>query len=203
MKRERGQRGQALVEAALFVPVVFLLLFGTYDLSTWASDKVQSYSAVRHGVRIASQLGGIPNNPGFPTQVCSGTLPLGTSVTSIDAQIVQVVLAATANMSYVTLNEIDIYQPGNADGSYVPGTDKANKYDGKGVMKPGGNFLLNQRCQGPLGASPKDTSVGVQLVWTYTAPNGLGFGRGPITFANLKDYSVEKMQQCAGNCLPF
>ena len=153
MKPERRQRGQAMVEAALFVPIVFLLLFGTYDLSTLASDKVQSYSAVRHGARIASQLGGVPKNPLYPTQVCSGVLAPGTPVAGIDAQIVQVVLASTANMSYVTVNEIDIYQPASANGTYQVGSDHANRYDRLGVLQGAGEQPIVG--QGQAGRTPR------------------------------------------------
>jgi TadE-like protein len=196
----RNQSGQAIVEAALLLPLLFLLLFGTYDLSTLASDKVQSYSAVRHGVRIASQLGGVPNNPSLPTHSCDGTLVGTTTVASIDKQIVEVVLAAAKNMSYVVVNEVDIYQPSDTTGDWTVGVDPVNRYDGTGAAIPTGNFALTQRCQGPLGSNPKDTSIGVKIKWTYTAQNGLGFGKGPITFS-LSEYAVQKMQQCVDNCL--
>lgn len=196
----RRQRGQALVEAALFLPLLFLLLFGTYDLSIMASDKVQSYSAVRHGVRIASQLGGVPNNPSPPTHSCDGTLAPATTVASIDKQIVEVVLAAAKNMSYTVVNEVDIYQPTDTKGDWTVGVDAVNRYDGNGAAIGTGNFALNQRCQGPLGANPMDTSIGVKIKWSYTAQNGLGFTKGPLTF-QLSEYSVEKMQQCVSNCL--
>jgi Flp pilus assembly protein TadG len=193
----RNQRGQAIVEAALFLPLLFLILFGTFDLSTLASDKVQSYSAVRHGVRIASELGGVPNNPG-----CNGTLPATTTVASIDKQIVEVVLAAAKNMSYVVVNEVDIYQPSDTKGDWTVGVDPVNQYNGTtgAAIGTGNNFALTQRCQGPLGSNPKDTSIGVKIKWTYTAQNGLGFGKGPLTF-NLSEYAVQKMQQCVDNCL--
>jgi hypothetical protein len=194
-----NQRGQAIVEAALFLPLLFLLLFGTFDLSTLASDKVQSYSAVRHGVRIASELGGVPYNPSLPTHTCDGTLAAATTVASIDKQIVEVVLAAAKNMSYVVINEVDVYQPSDVKGDWTAG-DPINQYDGTGAAIPTGNFALTQRCQGPLGSNPRDTSIGVKIKWTYTAQNGLGFGKGPLTF-NLSEYAVQKMQQCVDNCL--
>lgn len=196
-----ASRGQAIVEAALMVPVLMLLVVGAYDVSIFASNKVQAVSAARHGVRIAAELGGVPNNPSPPaTHTCDGTIASPGNLLVTDNQIVQSVVAAASNMSYVTVNEVDIYNPSNANGKYTVG-DPVNKYKPNGTAIGGATFPLNQRCQGPLGSTPHDVSIGVQIIWTYVAPNGLGFGRGPITFGNIADYSVEKMQECTDNCL--
>jgi hypothetical protein len=199
-----GQRGQAIVETALIIPLVLLLLLGAYDMSLMASAKVEAISGARHGSRIASILGGIPNNPAPPaTHTCDGTLASGTTLQSIDKQIVLATAAATANMSNGVVNEIDIYRPSKADGTFNAGppADPINKYKPDGTPIGSGTFALNQRCQGPAGSNPKDVSVGVQVVWTYTAKNGIGFGGGPITFSNIVDRAVEKMTLCTDNCL--
>jgi hypothetical protein len=199
--RPNTKRGQSIVEVALLVPLLALLIVGAYDVSAFVSNKVEVVSAARHGVRIASVLGGIPNNPAPPaTHTCDGTLVNTTSIQVIDSQIVQAVVAATSQMSYSTINEIDVYRPASATGVYTVG-DHINKYTPNGVLIGTAGFPLTERCQGPLGSSPKDVSVGVRIDWTYVAPNGLGFGKGPVTFAHVIDYSVEKMQQCTDNCL--
>lgn len=192
--------GQAMVEAALLTPVLLLLVLGAYDVSIFASNKVQALGAVRHGVRIAAQLGGVPKNPPPPaSHTCDGTIVGGSpqdNVDNIDKQIVQVVVAATANMNYVTVNEVDIYQPGSSKGAFVSG-DPVNRYSKAGTRIGPVGFPLNQRCQGPLGSSPHDTSIGVRLDWTYRPANGIP---GP-SFVSILDYSVEKMQECTDNCV--
>ena len=199
--RKSTQRGQSIVEVALMVPLLVLLIVGAYDVSAFASNKVEVVSAARHGVRIASVLGGIPANPTPPAaHTCDGTLVNTTTVQVIDSQVVQAVVAAASKMSYSTVNEIDIYRPSAATGVYTSG-DHRNRYTPAGVLIGAAGFPLTERCQGPLGANPTDVSIGVQIDWTYVAPNGLGFGRGPVTFAHVLDYSVEKMQQCTDNCL--
>ena len=196
----RNSRGQAMVEAALITPVLLLLVLGAYDVSIFASNKVQALGAVRHGVRIAAQLGGVPNNPAPPaSRTCDGTivsLSPEDNVDNIDKQIVQVVVAATTNMNYVTVNEVDIYQPSRPDGAYVSG-DPVNRYNKAGSRIGPVGFHLNQRCQGPLGSSPHDASMGVRLNWSYNPANGIP---GP-SFASILDYSVEKMQECTDNCV--
>jgi hypothetical protein len=209
MRRSHRQRGQAIVEVAILVPFLMLLLLGAFDVSIFASNKVQAISAARHGVRIASQLGGVPNNPAPPSpHTCDGTIasPPAT-LASIDKQIVAAVVAAAANMSYSSIQHIDVYRPSAVDGKYQVG-DHANQYKPDGtaftptppVTTPPA-FPLTERCQGPLGSSPSDVSIGVSVTWTYVPTNRLGFGAGtPMSFA-LIDYSVEKMQQCVDNCL--
>lgn len=199
--RENANRGQSIIEVALLVPLLILLIVGAYDVSAFASNKVEVVSAARHGVRIASVLGGIPANPSPPaTHTCDGTLVNTTTVQVIDSQVVQAVVAATSQTSYTTINEIDVYRPSSATGVYASG-DHINRYRPNGTPIGSAGFPLTERCQGPLGANPTDVSIGVQIDWTFVAPNGLGFGRGPVTFAHVIDYSVEKMQQCTDNCL--
>ena len=61
LRRRRG-RGQALVEAALVLPLFFTIFFGVIDIARviWANDVVAN--AAREGARFASVNGGsIPN----------------------------------------------------------------------------------------------------------------------------------------------
>src|SRR2546425_12365240 len=100
----RKSRGQSLVELAIVIPLLALLLMGSFDASIMISDKVTSGSAVRQGARLAAELGGSQTNPGVTT-------------TAIDMQIVHNVQAMAAGMSSATVQEIDIYAPTRPDGS--------------------------------------------------------------------------------------
>jgi hypothetical protein len=208
MSVRRDQRGQAIAETAILVPFLLLLLLGAFDVSIFASNKVQAISATRHGVRIASQLGGVPNNPPPPNpHTCDGTIAAPGNLTAVDKQIVAAVVASASNMSFSTIEHIDVYRPARVDGQYQVG-DHANQYNPDGtVFLPTPPvaipplFPLTERCQGPLGSSPADVSIGVSITWTYVPPNRLGFGSGPPISFTLTDYSIEKMQQCVDNCL--
>jgi hypothetical protein len=214
LQRRSSQRGQAIVEAAMMMPLLISLMVGAYDASQFASDKLQIIAGTRHGARLASQLGGKPNNPAPPaTHTCDGTLPAATTLASIDKQIVLSVAAATSVVTSATVKEIDIYLPaaarlpavfvnGDPINRYKPdGTAYAAQADDVTPAPPAVPFNLTARCQGPLGSSPKDVSIGIRVVWNYSAAFGGGQGNGPLTFHNVIEYSVEKMTLCTDNCL--
>ncbi len=50
MRRLRRRRGQSLVELALLAPILFLLLFGLFDLG----DAVYTYNTLAHGAQSAA-----------------------------------------------------------------------------------------------------------------------------------------------------
>ena len=108
-RSRRRQRGQALVELAISVPVLLWLLLGSFDASVMVSDKVIAGYATRQGARLAAEIGGSETNPTLTTM-------------QIDDNIVQNVLAVANAMNYSTLQEIDIYAPRAANGVFNPGT---------------------------------------------------------------------------------
>jgi Flp pilus assembly protein TadG len=173
------RRGQSLVELAIVTPLLGLLLMGGFDASIMVSDKVTSGSAVRQGARLAAELGGSQTNPGATTR-------------AIDLQIVHNILAMSGGMTSATIQEIDIYAPTTLDGNYQPGVDLVNQYfvDPRGGVTVGiQTFPINQRKQTP----PNETSIGIRLVWTYSAPAGI-FPRN----VNMSDYSVMKAAPVLG-----
>jgi len=154
-KRKRRQRGQALVELAISVPVLLWLLLGSFDATVMVSDKVIAGYATRQGARLAAEIGGSETNNPPATQA------------SIDQNIVQNVLAVARAMNYSTLQEIDIYSPRDPTGAFNPGTDIYSKFTGAGVQTFS-NFPLTAREQIP----PNETSIGVLLTWVYRPPTG-------------------------------
>ncbi len=60
----RGRKGQAIVEFALVVPIVFILLFGLIDLGVMFYVNLTMQNAVRQGARTSV----VGNNSGGPTQ---------------------------------------------------------------------------------------------------------------------------------------
>jgi hypothetical protein len=153
-RRRRRQRGQALVELAISVPVLLWLLLGAFDASVMVSDKVIAGYATRQGARLAAEIGGLETNPGLTT-------------TQVDNNIVQNVLAVADAMNYSTLQEIDIYAPRAASGIFNPGTDLYSRFNGNGTFVSS-NFPISAREQIP----PNETSIGVRLLWVYRPPTG-------------------------------
>jgi Flp pilus assembly protein TadG len=155
-RRGRRQRGQALVELAISVPVLLWLLLGSFDATVMVSDKVIAGYATRQGARLAAEIGGIETNPSPPA-----------TTLSIDNNIIQNVLAVASAMNYSSLQEIDIYAPRAATGVFNPGTDLYSRYDGAGNFVSS-NFPITAREQIP----PNETSIGVRLTWVYRPPTG-------------------------------
>jgi Flp pilus assembly protein TadG len=153
-RRRRRQRGQALVELAISVPVLLWLLLGSFDSSVMVSDKVIAGYATRQGARLAAEIGGIETNPTLTT-------------TQVDNNIIQNVLAVASAMNYSSLQEIDIYAPRAANGVFNPGTDLYSKYTGSGTFVSS-NFPISLREQ----ITPNETSIGVRLTWIYRPPTG-------------------------------
>jgi Flp pilus assembly protein TadG len=170
LRRRRRQRGQALVELAISVPVLLWLLLGSFDASVMVSDKVIAGYATRQGARLAAEIGGSETNNPPATQA------------SIDQNIVQNVLAVASAMNYSQLQEIDIYAPRAASGIFNPGTDLYSQFTGNGTQVSS-NFPLTAREQIP----PNETSIGVRLMWIYRPPTG--FATFTIT---LNEFTVMK-----------
>jgi hypothetical protein len=219
----RRQAGQAIVETVMILPVVLLFVLGAYDGSIFASNQVQAVTAVRNGARTGALLGGKGNSG---DQVgCKGAIPSGFSGSdtdipadgdgdqdSIDSTIVQAVLRGTVNMSYIRIQEIDIYQPRDPGGKYTVG-DLIDHYDATGnELKTGGppatdtqTFdIKTHRCQGIAPGSQAE--LGVQMIWTYQPANAiLGQKTAPCSaghpcIPNLTDWAVEKLAFCDAAC---
>lgn len=58
--RTRDSRGAALIEAAIFTPVFFLLVFGVMEIGLAMNDSLAVSSSVKAGARMASATGNEP-----------------------------------------------------------------------------------------------------------------------------------------------
>lgn len=139
------------MELAVAAPVLIVLLTGVVNMGLFVSDKVMAGYAARSGARLASVLG-------------SGG---GQTTSQVDQQIVQGVLAAAANLTFASIQEIDVYSPTSASGVFNSSTDSYNSYDGSGTVTHSG-FAASSRSQTP----PNETSIGVRVVWRYAPPTG-------------------------------
>jgi Flp pilus assembly protein TadG len=151
-QRAGRQAGQSLVELALSLPVLLVLLLGTFNMGVLIADRVVAGYATRQGARMAALLG-------------AGQ---GLTTSQVDQQVVQNILASSSNLNYATIQEIEIYAPANTDGSFNSSTDLYDKYDGTGKPVGVATFPTTARNQVP----PNETSIGVRIVWSYTPPTG-------------------------------
>jgi Flp pilus assembly protein TadG len=173
------------VELALSVPVLLTMLLGMLNIGVLITDKVITAYAARQGARLAAELG-------------NGTIS-GLTTLQIDQNVVGTVKASAANLAYATVTEIDVYQAsqavpvsgstcvvstlGPANGSFDPTTQHYDAYDGSGNAVGVATFSSALRNQLP----PCETSIGVNLKWTYVTPSGYQ----ALSLA-LSDYAVMK-----------
>ena len=117
MRRVSGDRGQAVVEFALALPLVLVLIFGIAELTQAISDDLTFGAATREGARVAGALA----NGGGALGCLAGQSP---NAASVDPQIVAAVeRVLTASGTAITLadvSEIRIYKS-TASGSEVVG----------------------------------------------------------------------------------
>ncbi len=153
VRRRRRQRGQALVEFAIFVVILANLLAGVVDIGGLLSDHVSVVFAARQGARTAAVLGNLGK---------------------ADCASVGAIQAAISNLPNVTLNRIIIYKAG-ANGLPIdattqesyPGNTQCNAAAGTLTQAPSPDgYHPDQRNNQPL----LEDSVGVELDYTYSFP---------------------------------
>lgn len=149
--RYRRQRGQALVEFAIFVVVLANLLAGVVDIGGLLGDHVSVVYAARQGARTAAVLGNLGK---------------------ADCATIGAIQAAVANLPNVNLNRIIIYKAG-ADGLPIdattrasyPGFTQCNATTGTLTFTPSPNgYPPNLRNNQPF----IEDSVGVELDYSYS-----------------------------------
>ncbi len=155
-RQHRNQRGQAVVETAVFIVVLLMLFMGVYGASEFATDQNTAGTAVRSGARLAAELG----NGGYQSGGSN-------SPSTIDTEVVNVVCEIAAQMPYVSsLDEVDVYRPGaNADGSLGSG-DLVDKYSCTPTVIGTPSYTLDLRTQ----THPNEASLGVRLLYHYSFP---------------------------------
>lgn len=143
----RSRVGQSLVELAITAPLLILILIGTFDGAELLISKDVVAGAARAGARVASLAGG-------------STTPAANQLV-VDGQTIQAVLG-TASSVLGLIQEVDIYQPRSADGTYQAG-DLVDRFDTSGKQIGALGYPLSARIQ----TTPTEAWVGVQVVWAY------------------------------------
>jgi Flp pilus assembly protein TadG len=152
-RRGRGQRGQAMVEFALVLPVLLMLLGGLYDLGIVLRSHMAIVYAARQGALAAA---------------ASGTR------NTADCMALAAIASALDDQPGITIVDISIYQPRD-DGLPVGGagnTGFADVYPGNPgcstlsqlPMPQPGNWLPANRITTPVGSR----SIGIEIDYTYS-----------------------------------
>lgn len=176
-------RGQALVEFALFVPVILALVVGATDVSTLLDDHLDIVYAARAGARVGSVIGNFS--------------PAGATFTA-DCAILGAVQAALSNAVNVQITEIDIYKA-PANGVYSAALPQ-DVYPGNTVCLASGapsnpatsaTWIPSTRSNTPF----TEDSIGVAIHYSYTYQFNV-LGIPPVT--PNPDYAVMPIEIVIG-----
>ena len=175
-RRSARQRGQALVEFALFVPLLLFMVVGATDIATLLDNHLNVVYAARAGARVGSTLG--------------NTAPSGAPYTA-DCAIIGAVQAALAGNRNVQVQWIAIYKA-DATGVYTS-TLPQDIYPGTAMCGTGGiptmsatTVTWQPTCRSAVPFA--EDSIGVAIRYTYTLQFSpfanqfdVGGGAGKIT----------------------
>lgn len=114
----RGEDGAALVEAALALPIVFILLSGTVDVGLWVFERTQVSNAARDGVRAAVLDYATADSPG--TFASTDALTAGSADAAIQAAVASHLSGRAFNVT------VACYTAGTATTTPCSGADPAN-----------------------------------------------------------------------------
>lgn len=171
------ERGQALIEFALILPVFLLILMGMLEFGSAYDHRTAMAYAVREGARVGATLG---NGGAYPDTVDP------TILAAVQRGLTDPILVE--NISY-----IEIYK---ADANGKPTTGKINKYDRNGVLIGTAGWPASARLPGLTGDS---IGVGVRYDFHPTTPLAmlLGLfvgGNPPYTTIPMSDVTVMHLE---------
>jgi Flp pilus assembly protein TadG len=180
LKSLRGRtanRGQALVEFTLVLPVFLLILFGMLEFGSAIDHRTAMAYAVREGARVGATLG------------AGGSTPNAVDPTIVTA----VQRGLTDPILMENISGIDIFK---SDSNGNPVAGKVNRYDGNGTLIGTAGWPATSRVAGLSGDS---IGVGVRYDFhpiTPLAPLlGLFFGGPPpYTTIPMSDKSVVHLE---------
>jgi hypothetical protein len=173
----RLERGQALVEFVLILPVFLLILMGMLEFGSAYDHRTAMAYAVREGARVGATLGNGGSNP-----------------SNVDPTILAAVQRGLTDPILVeNISSIEIFKAG-ADGKPVGGA--INKYDRSGNPIGTAGWPATSRVVGLSG-----DSIGVRVRYDFhpTTPLGnlLGFfigGNPPYTTIPMVDTTVMHLE---------
>ncbi|HZR12663.1 MAG TPA: TadE family protein [Acidimicrobiia bacterium] len=173
-RAKRSERGAALVEAAILMPLVLLLVFGALEFSSMYRDASQVSSAARAGGRIASA------EPRVGTMPVDAANAVAAALSGLPSQEPQEVWVFDATNSSTA--------PAGCGGSCVKFTwNSATKQFNTGGYTPPSWVLTQNAC--PTGTWAK---VGVYVHVKYSYLTGL-FGHAGRDLTSTAVFRVEPL----------
>lgn len=183
VRRRKVSRGQALLEFALFVPLLMFMVVGATDVSTLLDDHLNIVYAARAGARVGSVIGNYA--------------PGGSTDFTADCAVIGAVQAALTNSPNVVVGQIAIYKaPSN--GVYSSSLPQ-DIYPGNAVCGSGGQpspgasqtgWIPSSRSTAPF----NEDSIGVAISYTYNVQFS---PLGGTTFKST-DYAVMPIEIVIG-----
>jgi Flp pilus assembly protein TadG len=175
-----GERGQAMVEFTLVLPVFLLILLGTLEYGAAMDHRTAMAYAVREGARVGASLGKGGSNP-----------------TGVDPAIVAAVQRGLTDPILIEdITSIEIFKadPSTGPNTGKPMPGKINKYDRAGNLVGTAGWPATTRVQG-LGLNGDSIGVTVRYDFHPVTPLasviGLIFGGNPpYTTLPMSDTAV-------------
>ena len=193
--RASHQRGQALVEMAIILPLFLILVLGTLEFGIAFDHNLTLEYATREGARAGSALA----NGGGPI-TCS---PASAASLAVDNQIIaaveRVLVSDGSPIKLANVTEIHIFKvlPGNTSG--VEASGLVNKWlyaPGQGPIVDGKtlDFKKDVTTQGwpactRFNGQPNPDSIGVSLRYNYNLQTSLGAFLSVVNF-QMRDHTV-------------
>ena len=186
----RDERGQAIIETALILPILSLLVFGVIEVATALNQTMVLTAASREGARVAGALA----NGGGALGCGSGQSPNASAVDpAVVAAVERVLSASGTQISLADVTEIRIFKA-TSSGSETAGAVNSWTYIMNGGPLVGGEPLdfAEQSNTWPVCArnnvSPAD-SAGITVRYTYRTRTPLRYFM-PFNGVNLAATTV-------------
>jgi hypothetical protein len=189
--RLRDDRGQAVTELALILPLLVVLVFGVVELATAINTAMTIAAATREGARVAGAL----VNGGGALGCASGQSPNAATVDSVVVAAVERVLTGSgAQIRLADVSAIRIYKA-TASGAETSGLVNQWTYlvDGGPVIAGEHLDFVEQTNDWPAcgrnNVSPAD-SAGITVRYTYRGSTPLRYVIPGLGSLNMTDSTV-------------
>jgi TadE-like protein len=146
--RRRGERGNALVEAAIVTPLIMMLVLGLVEFAMLAKDNMTISNGSRAGARVGS---------------AAGTDPLA------DYNILKAVQGATGGMA--SIEQVIVYRASSPTGA-VPSACLTGAVGGTCNVYDGSDLAISQATFQSGGYAKDDSWAAATRVTSQSAPGG-------------------------------
>ena len=189
--RLRDDRGQAVTELALLLPLLLVLVLGVVELSTAINTAMTIAAATREGARVAGAL----VNGGGTLGCGSGQSPNASTVDPLVVAAVERVLTGSgAQINLADVSAIRIYK------STTTGAETSGAVNQWAYLADGGPLIGAERLDfveqsnfwpacGRVNTSPAD-SAGITLRYTYRGRTPLRYLIPGLASLNMNDSTV-------------